>query len=220
MGLTVECVANRQPFCNAYFDFDVQFKIPNGCVVKVHTPAPIPNHSIVWGEEIVLAPFEPYTYTSDNCDGYSFTYEAMVRQKNGDLRPLPQEIKFFPNNRTFVGSKCVQGRPETEEDLECLGMPVTHRYTVVIKATLVTAIQVFTDTSIAFDFVITPDCRADTLTMSSDFDVFHYHVTASNPATLTLFPVISQSIPTCQIECTLIEWGQSYYPNPPVIFFD
>jgi len=191
MDLTIECVANRLPFCNAYYDFEVMYKIPNGCLVEMHASAPIGNQGIVWGEEIVLPPFDEYTYTSDNCDGYTITYEAMIRTVNNELRPLPAEIQFFPNNRTFIGRKCVPGYPETASDPDCLGMPTTQKYKVVIKATLVTAIQVFTNTQNTFDFTITPDCRADTLMLSSDWDLFQYYITSTDPETLIQIPIIS-----------------------------
>ena len=96
---------------------------------------------VVWGTDETTAPFAPYTYTSDNCDGYTITYEAQQILSNGAKLPLPSEVLFYPDTRTFYVKKCVVGDPDFNNDSDCTDdsiLPYTKQYNIVVIATLQT----------------------------------------------------------------------------------
>ena len=67
--------------------------MPNGCFATIdHTQSEIEDVMIVWGQLLDLPAFNEYTYTSDVCDGYPITYEAVQEMSNGSFLPLPIEI--------------------------------------------------------------------------------------------------------------------------------
>lgn len=166
INLVVECAASRM--WGGYFSYplSIYYNIPNGCTVNFDSSSSmVDDQMLVWGEQLNVPAFAPYTYVSDVCDGYGITYEAMQFMPNGNYAPLPQEIQFNPITRKFTVTKCLVGHPSFDTDIECTSnmMPYTKAYDLVIIATLKTDIQTFTDNSNRFHVVITPDCRADTL---------------------------------------------------------
>lgn len=172
---------------------------------------------------MTVPPFEPYTYTSDNCAGYTITYEAQQVTENGAMIPLPAEVQFFPNTRTFVAKKCVDGDADSMIDIECTDesiLPYTKQFRIVVIATLQTDLQTFVNYDNEFDLVITPNCRSDTLSLMSDWVEFQYYITKENTDRLVLIPFIDQQVQTCFKECSLVQWGWDSYLNPPVVFFD
>lgn len=143
MPLTIECVLSRMNgFGWGYFNtqFELQFTIPNGCIANIDPSASyIEDQMLVWGEDMIVPAFEPYTYTSDNCDGYTITYEAQQKLPNGSLFPLPNEISFNPLTREFYAKKCLSGDPNNYLDPECDTenvLPFTKEFQVVVIATL------------------------------------------------------------------------------------
>lgn len=143
---------------------------------------------LVWGEQLDVSAFAPYTYISDVCDGYPIIYEAMQKMPNGMYAPMPKEVSFNPITRTFTIRKCLLGHPSYDTDIECTSnmMPYTMSYDIVVIATLTTDIQTFTDASNVFRVVITPDCRADTLQLKSDWQDFQYYITATSSSVLAI----------------------------------
>jgi len=178
LPLTIQCVANYNYGLGfGYFnvEFEVTYTIPNGCIAQIDPSASyIERQIVVWGEEYIVPSFTPYTYTSDSCPGFPITYEAQQRTASGALIPLPSELQFYPQDRMFVAKKCVSGDPDSQMDYECTDdsiMPYTKKYRIVVIATLTTDIQTFVNFDNEFDFVITPDCRDDTLSLMSDWTV-------------------------------------------------
>lgn len=170
--LTIECVASRQYFGYFKVEFEVTFTIPNGCLISFDNSNSLilEDQMIVWGEQTTMAPFEPYTYESEGqgCTGHVITYEAVELRKDGTTRPLPNEILFYPDTRVFEAKKCVLNDPDSLNDPECSNeslLPYTKQFKIVIIATLDTGFQTFTNTENQFTITITPDCRADTLSL-------------------------------------------------------
>jgi hypothetical protein len=137
-------VASRQ--FGGYFSVQVEliFTIPNGCFADIDaSKSLVEDQMIVWGEIRTLDPFAAYTYTSDVCDGYPITYEAVQKMKNGSFLPIPVEMLFYPDARRIRIKKCVNGDPNYAGDSECTDsslIPYTKTYTIVIIATLTTDI--------------------------------------------------------------------------------
>ena len=222
--LTIECVASRQVGGYLSVQFEIVFTVPNGCFAQIdHSASLMEDVMIVWGEIKTLLAFSPYTYTSDVCDGYPITYEAVQEMSNGSFLPLPVELQFYPDSRIFRAKKCVNGDPDYAADYECTDaqlIPYSKMYTIVVVATLTTDIQVFTNTKNRFELTVTPDCRSDTLAFVSDYDQIDYYITKNDPMMIDETPIIDQMISTCNAQCNLVEWGWNSYPNPPVTFFD
>ena len=145
LPLTIECVSNRMwgpGFGYFSVPFEITYTIPNGCIAQIDPSSSyIEDQVITWGESLTVAAFDEYTYTSDNCPGYTITYEAQQVTDNGAMIPLPTEVQFFPNTRTFVAKKCVASDPDSAIDIECTDesvLPYTKQFRIVIIATLQT----------------------------------------------------------------------------------
>jgi len=227
MPLTIECVVTRLyglGFSYTIDKFWLNFNIPNGCIAQIDPSASfMDDQMVVWGTDEDNITFEPYTYTSDNCDGYTITYEAQQILSNGAKLPLPSEVLFYPDTRTFYIQKCVVGGMYYDSDSDCTDesiLPYTKQYDIVIIATLQTDLQTFTNEDNVFRVTITPDCTADMLSLQTDWNAFPYYISKTNPMVIDITPAIDQEIVTCYKECSLVEWGWNSYPNPPVTFFD